>query len=228
MAGDLIGFFVAATLLIIAPGPDTMLVMRNTLRGGRRIGMVTALGTTTGLCVWAVAAGVGLSALLEASRVGYDVLRVLGATYLIWLGVTSLRPGLQRRLRRKRALGSGDVPDRGIAAVAVPAIRITPWRAYLNGTVSDLCNPKIGVFFVAFLPGLIPASASASASARELSFFFGLWFAAETALWLSLFVWLVTRGVGLFSKSSFRRRVEQLTGVVLIGFGIRLATASRS
>ena len=90
MTTALLGFALASTLLILAPGPDSMLVMRNTMRGGRRSGLITACGTMSGLTVWAVAAALGLTALLRVSHVGYDVLRFAGAAYLIWLGAGSL------------------------------------------------------------------------------------------------------------------------------------------
>ena len=86
----LLGFALAATLVILAPGPDSMLVMRNTMRGGRRTGWVTACGTLSGLAVWALAAALGLSALLRVSQLASDALRFCGAAYLIWLGATSL------------------------------------------------------------------------------------------------------------------------------------------
>ena len=90
MTGALLGFALAATLLILAPGPDSMLVIRNTMRGGRTAGWATACGTMSGLAIWALAAALGLSALLRVSHVGYEVLRFAGAGYLIWLGVSSL------------------------------------------------------------------------------------------------------------------------------------------
>src|SRR5271166_4281636 len=167
MTAALLGFAAAATLLILAPGPDSMLVMRNSLRGGRRVGLCTAAGTFTGLMGWAVAATLGLSSLLAASRVGYDLLRFAGAAYLIWLGTTSLWP----RHRRGPNSQLGQLGQLGQAA--------GPWRAYANGVVSNMCNPKIGVFFVAFLPGFIPTGTSV----HELSLLFGVWFALETALW---------------------------------------------
>src|SRR5580693_9666073 len=100
----LLAFALTATLLILAPGPDSMLVMRNTLRGGQRAGWITACGTMSGLAVWAVAAALGLSALLRVSHIGYDVLRFAGGGYLIWLGVTSL--GLVRRRGSGQATGA--------------------------------------------------------------------------------------------------------------------------
>lgn len=210
----LAGFALAATLLILAPGPDTMLVMRNALRGGRRVGLCTAAGTLTGLLSWAVAAALGLSSLLAASRLGYDALRVVGAGYLLWLGVTSLWP------RRRNVHHDGDEHAERKRA-ATPASTLP--RAYLNGVVSNVCNPKIGVFFVAFLPGFIPAGVSV----RDFSFLLGVWFAVGTGVWLAVIIWMVVRGVGWLRRPRMQRRLERITGVVLIGFGLRLATESR-
>src|SRR5215472_4369540 len=92
MTAVLPAFALASTLLIVAPGPDSLLVLRNTLRLGRRAGWVTAGGTLSGLLAWAAAAAFGLSALLRVSHLGYDALRLAGAGYLIWLGVNSLAP----------------------------------------------------------------------------------------------------------------------------------------
>jgi len=91
MAVALLTFLAAAALIIVAPGPDTLLVTRNVFRRGRKSGLVTAAGTVTGLALWSVAAALGLSALLAASEVGYNVARVAGGLYLIWLGVQTLR-----------------------------------------------------------------------------------------------------------------------------------------
>jgi threonine/homoserine/homoserine lactone efflux protein len=214
MTTALSAFAVAATLLILAPGPDSLLVIRNTLRAGSRVGFATTAGTLTGLFSWAVAAGLGLSAVLAASRVGYDVLRGVGAAYLIWLGATSLLPRLRRR-SNPSAQKETTVVER------VPTVSLR--RAYLNGVISNLCNPKIGVFFVAFLPGFIPPGVSV----RAFSLLLGVWFVLETGIWLATLVRMVTHGFGLFSRTRIQRRLEQLTGVVLIGFGIRLATEAR-
>lgn len=117
MITTLLTFALASTLLIVAPGPDSLLVMRNTLRGGRRAGCVTAIGTLSGLLIWAVSAALGLSELLRVSHLGYDIVRFAGAGYLIWLGMSSL--GL---IRRKPA-------DRGhaVPAAPVPTPAAPPW-----------------------------------------------------------------------------------------------------
>jgi len=210
----LLGFALAATLVILAPGPDFMLVMRNTVRGGRRAGWVTGCGTLSGLTVWALAAALGLSALLRVSHVAYDVLRFCGAAYLVWLGVTSLISF--RRNPTDRAGRNADIAALGQAPVR-------PGRAYLNGMLSNLLNPKISVFFMAFLPAFVPAGASAS----QFSLVLGAWFIAETGLWLAVVAWLADRGVRWLRRPTVQRWLERITGIVLIGFGLRLATESR-
>jgi RhtB (resistance to homoserine/threonine) family protein len=206
----LLGFAAASTLLILAPGPDSMLVMRNTMRRGRRAGLITACGTMSGLAIWAVAAALGLSALVRVSHVGYDVLRFAGAAYLIWLGVASF--GLFRGKRASLAAAGQPAPDRAGQA-----------RAYLNGLLSNLFNPKISVFFMAFLPAFIPAGVSTA----QFSLVLGLWFIVETGLWLAVVAWLVGRGARWVQRPSVQRWLGRFTGVVLIGFGIRLATEAR-
>lgn len=234
MTAALLGFALAATLLIMAPGPDTMLVVRNSLRGGSRAGMCTAAGTFTGLLAWALAATFGITSLVAASRAGYDVLRFVGAAYLIWLGVTSLWPRHRAApgpdgTADEPATGPGTVPatvggtGTGATTRPAPARPVGLRRAYINGVVSNLCNPKIGAFFVAFLPAFIPTGVSV----REFSLLLGIWFAIETGIWLSALVWMVRRGVGWLTRPRARRRLEQVTGVVLIGFGLRLATEAR-
>ena len=105
----------------------------------------------------------------------------------------------------------------------LPPATVGLGRAYANGVVSNLCNPKIGAFFVAFLPGFIPVGEPV----RELSLLFGMWFALETGLWLIVLVSMIGNGVVWFSRPKIRRHLERLSGLVLIGFGVRLATEAR-
>jgi len=188
MIATLLAFAVASTLLILAPGPDSLLVMRNTLRNGRRAGWVTASGTLSGLLVWAVAAALGLSALLRVSHLGYDILRFVGASYLIWLGVSSLRLSLRKHASPGTIAKSGEPADATVSGAG--------WgRVYLNGLLSNLFNPKIGVFFISFLPGFIPAGASPT----MFSLAFGLWFIAETGAWLATLAWMVAQASAGYS-----------------------------
>ena len=205
MAVALLTFLAAAALIIVAPGPDTLLVTRNVFRRGRRGGFVTAAGTVTGLALWSVAAALGLSALLAASEVGYNVARVAGGLYLVWLGVQTLR-------------------SHGTAsATATEAAPLPMHRAYLTGVLSNLLNPKIGVFFITFLPGFVPMGAPVGSTAALL----GALFVVETALWLLVLVWLVGNGTGRLSRPGVRRWVDRVSGVVLIGFGVRVVADVR-
>jgi threonine/homoserine/homoserine lactone efflux protein len=219
VAAALLAFALAATLLIVAPGPDSLLVMRNTLRGDRRAGWITAGGTMSGLLIWAASAALGVTELLRVSRLGFDIVRFAGAGYLIWLGMSTL--GLARRRRGERGQ-TGPALD-GPPGPAVPDPVRAGWGVYLNGLLSNVCNPKIGVFFVAFLPGFIPARVPATLFTLGL----GLWFIAETGAWLAVLAWMVARGAGWLRRSAAQRWLERATGVVLIGFGVRLAAETR-
>ena len=126
MTAALPAFALASTLLILAPGPDSLLVLRNTLRHGRRAGWVTASGTMSGLLAWAVAAAFGLSALLRVSHLGYDALRLAGACYLLWLGVSSLWPLRSRHAGPRRRRPPPGQPRRGEIRVAE---RVPQWAA---------------------------------------------------------------------------------------------------
>jgi threonine/homoserine/homoserine lactone efflux protein len=208
MGVALLTFAAAAALVIMAPGPDTLLVTRNFFRGGPKAGLVTSAGTVTGLTLWSGAAALGLSALVAASQVGYDIVRVAGGCYLIWLGVQSLR-------------SRGAASEVGMDPSGPRTQRLV--RVYLNGVLSNLLNPKIGIFFIAFLPEFVPTGAPVSATAAA----FGGLFAVETGLWLAALVWLLQRGAGWLSTDPVRRRIDRATGVLLIGLGLRVATEAR-
>ena len=108
MVAELLAFTATAALIVMLPGPDTLVVVRNLLRGGKRLAGLTVLGVLTGLSVWVITVSLGLSAVLRASHTGYDVLRFVGAAYLVWIGIQSLRsPG--GPLSYRPLLGSGYV-----------------------------------------------------------------------------------------------------------------------
>ena len=196
-------FSLAAALLVLLPGPDTLVILRSIVRGGRRRGVTTMLGIQTGLLVWIVAAVLGLSALLRASQTAYDVLRVVGACYLVWLGVQSLRRrGEQETLvaGRDGLLGTG----------------------YLGGLLSNLLNPKVGVFFVTFLPGFVPHGEPVGST----TLLFGAIFVALNVGYQLPLVLLASRVTTLLGRPGWRRRLELATGAVLIAFGARLAVES--
>jgi threonine/homoserine/homoserine lactone efflux protein len=193
----LAAFSLAAMLIVLLPGPDTLVVLRELMRAGRRRAAQTVAGVLCGLAVWVGAAAFGLSALLRASHTGYVVLKIAGGAYLIWLGVQSLR------LRR----------------LAEPSQRRLLGRGFVAGFATDLLNPKVGVFFVTFLPGFVPHGYSVGA----VSVLFGAIFIAETALYFAVLLAVATPVTRWLGDARLRRRMDAATGAVLIGLGIRLA-----
>jgi RhtB (resistance to homoserine/threonine) family protein len=189
---------------VLLPGPDTLVVVRNLIRGGRRSAALTVTGVLSGLTVWVAAAALGLAALLRASRDGYTALRLVGAVYLIWLGVNSLRA----RTARSNEVQIPDAPRRIVG---------TGYRA---GLATDLLNPKVGVFFVSFLPGFVPAGHAVGLT----SLIFGAIFVVETAMYFALLLLLAARVTKWMSEPRVRRRLDRVTGLVLIGFGLRIAS----
>jgi len=209
--GAVVTFVPAAALLVIAPGPDTLLVLRNSARGGLRAGLATAAGTVTGLLVWAAAAALGLAALLRASEIGYMVIRWAGAAYLVYLGS-------QLIWRSRRGRGDG-----GNAAVSPAVAHTRPLADYLTGAGTNLLNPKVGIFFISFLPVFIPRGVPVAPAALIL----GGIFVAEGIVWLAAIALLGARLHAVVNRPSVRRRMERLTGLVMIGFGVRLALERR-
>jgi len=195
-------FTLAAVLIVLLPGPDTLVVVRGIMRGGRRQGLVTALGNLCGLAVWVAAAALGLAALLRASEVGYEVLRIVGAAYLVWLGVQAWRT----RGRTEHAQGRGGVLGTG----------------YLAGLLTNLLNPKVGVFFVTFLPGFVPRGYPVGAT----SLLFGAIFVVLTALYWVVLLGVAAKVTAWMSTPRVRRRLDAITAAILVGFGVRLVTES--
>lgn len=201
----LVTFILAASLLVVLPGPDSLLVVRSIMLKGRRAAVTTTAGVLSGLAVWVAAAALGLAALLHASHVGYTALRIVGAVYLVTLGVQALRSA-------QRPAASVD-RDRGPGVLGV---------GYRAGLVTNLLNPKIGVFFVTFLPGFVPAGAPVGPTSLLL----GAVFVAEGALYFTVLILLAERLTGVLRRPVVRRRMDRLAGVVLIGFGARLLAES--
>ncbi len=203
----IVAFALVAALLTITPGVDTALVIRNTLAGGRGCGLRTSAGVCSGVLTWGLLSAVGVSAVLTASRVAYDVLRVAGAVYLLFLGVRTLLA-----TRRPRA---GD----GIALAGVPAASVRARAAFRAGLLTNLLNPKVGVFYVTLLPQFIPAGVRVLPASLLLA---GI-HAVEGIVWLGLVTLAVSRARAVMRRPSVRRGLERVTGLVLIGFGARVA-----
>ena len=209
MLTALLTFTVAAGLIVLLPGPDTLVVLRNLLRHGRRRAALTVAGVLTGLTVWVAVAALGLSAVLRASTDAYAALRIAGAVYLLWLGIQSLRA-------RRPALGDAGVftTEGGPASTR----RGLLGSGYGSGLATDLLNPKVGVFFT-FLPGFVPRGESVGTTTLLL----GAVFVAETALYFTVLLLLAGRITGWMAHPRVQRRLDRATGLVLVGFGVRLA-----
>ncbi|MFD5321435.1 LysE family translocator [Streptomyces sp. NPDC127098] len=202
--------FLGACLLVAAsPGPSTVLIIRNSLRG-RRAGLLTVLGNESGVFLWGVFAALGLTALLEASEAAYDVMRVVGAVVLVAFGIQALRAA-----RRSDGASLADA-----AGPADPAAG--GWREYRAGLLLNLANPKAGIFAMAFLPQFVPAGAPHLTTMLALA---AVWAVFETGYYAT-YVWGVGRLRRVLSRPGVRRRLEQVSGGVLIALGVRLAIES--
>lgn len=202
-------FAVAAGLLTIVPGLDTAMILRSAISQGRSNAFATMLGITTGSLIWGVGAAAGVSALLTASEIGFLVVRILGAAYLCWLGVGLVRKALRRQ----------PVPLAG-AATASPLEPLH--RSYCRGLLTNLLNPKVGVFYVAVLPQFIPAGASVLGMGVLLT----LVHVVEGLAWCTLLVLAASRIRVALSRRSTQRAIDAGTGSVLIGFGVKLGLAA--
>lgn len=210
MVVALVSFTLAAVLIVLLPGPDSLVVVRGLVRGGRRGGAATAAGVLCGLAVWVAATSLGLSALLRASQVGYDALKIAGACYLAWIGVRSL---LSVRRTAAEVAAEGDGP-------MAPA-PLLGGSGFTAGFLTDILNPKVGVFFVSFLPGFVPAG---DHSVGWTTLGFGLLFTALTAVYFVGLIAVSGTIATWMGVPRIRRRLDAVTGLVLVGFGVRLAT----
>jgi threonine/homoserine/homoserine lactone efflux protein len=205
--------FVLAVLLISAsPGPAMALIFRRAALRGLRGGVPTVLGLELGLYAWAIFAGAGFAALVAASEVAYLVLRVVGAAVLLYLGGRALLAAW----RDRRSPAPADLPQ--------PAPRRHDWwGAFGEGVVVQLANPKAAVFMIAFYPQFVPADGPVFTTTALLGL---LQITIETALYLTLAAG-VARAGAWFRRPRIRRRLDAVSGSVLVGLGLRVAVSSR-
>jgi threonine/homoserine/homoserine lactone efflux protein len=201
--------FVVAVLLISAsPGPAMALIFRRAAVGGWRSAVPTVLGLELGLYLWALAAAAGFAALVAVSETAYLVLRVVGAAVLLWLGIRAWRS----------AWRGDDAPD----AESMVTGRDW-WKAFGEGVVVQLANPKAAVFMIAFYPQFVPADRPLFATTAGLA---ALQVTIETVFYLTL-AYAVGRAGAFFRRSKVRRRLDAVAGTVLVGLGVRVAVGSR-
>jgi threonine/homoserine/homoserine lactone efflux protein len=197
----LVAFLAVSALVIVTPGQDTALTIRNTLLGGRTAGVFTAIGVSAGQATWTVATSLGVGALLVASEPAFFALKLVGGAYLVFLGVQTL-------WRRGK-----------VVPLARGGERVGSRTALRQGVLSNLGNPKM----LAFFTSLLPQFASSFAGLLAL----GLTFCTMTLVWLSLYSVVITKAGALLGRERVRRTIEAVTGTVLIALGLRLATEAK-
>jgi threonine/homoserine/homoserine lactone efflux protein len=207
MVASLIAFLGVSALVIMTPGQDTALTVRNTLSGGRRGGLFAALGVCSGLTVWTVATSAGLAALLVASEPAFLAVKYVGAAYLLFLGAQAIRDAIR---------GTAHTYDEGDGA---GGRRRSALVFYRQGLISDLGNPKIAVFFSSLLPQF--------GDHFFALLLLGLLFSLMTFLWLAGYAVAVSTMSHLLRRGPVRRALDAVTGTVLGALGLRLAVEQR-
>ena len=202
-------FLGISALVIVTPGQDTVLTIRNTLLGGRSGGTFTAVGVALGQTVWTIAASAGATALLLASEPAFAAVRLVGAAFLVYLGTQTLVAGIRG--------------GPALRADARSAKGLTPAAALRQGVVSNLGNPKMAVFFTSLLPQFVPSGPAAFLNMLGL----GLVFCSMTLGWLSVYALAVSRAGDVLGRPTVRRAIDAVAGTVLIAFGLRLASQQR-
>ncbi|MBK3625985.1 LysE family translocator [Streptomyces sp. MBT49] len=190
-------------VLTMVPGPDMAVVTKRAIASGRQDGLRTVGGIAAGLLLWGALTVAGLAAVLAASATAYTVVKLAGAAYLAFLGVQALAQS-----RRGRSVTT--------ASPATPSGN--PWR---TGLISNVFNPKIAVFYTGLLPTLAPPGVPPHAGMALLV----LVHAALTLVWLGGYVFVLARARSFVERPSVRRAMDRVTGVVLIGFGVKVATS---
>jgi RhtB (resistance to homoserine/threonine) family protein len=209
MAASIPAFLGVAALVLVSPGPDTALVTKNALIHGRRPALATSFGVAVGLLVWTLATALGVAAVVHTSATAFTTLKLVGAAYLVWLGIQALR-----------AAGHG-LPRDGSDAVV--SRRVGARRGFRQGLISNLANPKIAVFFTS----LVPQFVGSGHGVLVPSLLLGALFALMTVIWLCGYALLAARAGGLLTRPRVKAALDRVSGCVLIGLGLRLATERR-
>lgn len=200
--------FLAVSVLIVAiPGVDMALVTQQVLIRGRRAGLLAVAGVVTGSALQATAATFGVSALLAASQPAFTALKTAGAVYLVWLGCQAL-------WRARRSAGEPTGLARGVDG--------SGFRSFRAGLLTNLLNPKIIVFYVTFLPQFVESGPGTTARTALLATVF----LTLASVWLLVYTTLLHHLRAVLSRRAVQRRMEQVTGAVLVGLGVRLAVES--
>lgn len=204
----LLSFAVLAGLLTILPGLDTALVLRSSLTQSRKHAFATAGGIMSGTFAWGAAAAVGAAALLAASEIAFTILKLVGAAYLVYLGISMIVASFRKH------------PE--VAVDATPKPLGSLWGAYGRGALTNLLNPKVGVFYIAIIPQFIPAGVMPLAMGLALAGVHVL----ESLVWFSAIIFATQFARQWLQSPRVSRWIDRVTGGVVIGFGAFLALES--
>ncbi|WP_396329461.1 LysE family translocator [Burkholderia anthina] len=205
------GFFVLAVFLLnVTPGPDTAYIVGRSVAQGRGAGLMSALGISAGCCVHALACAFGLTALLAASAAAFTVIKLVGAAYLIYLGV--------RMLVTKQAAASANADAQATAAKPLRQL-------FMQGFWTNVLNPKVVLFFVSFFPQFV----SADSPHKALAFLaLGSVFVVMSTIWTSVVAWVAGSVTQRFSgKPGVKKWLDRTVGSAFVGLGLRLAASQR-
>ena len=197
MMNSIAAFAVMSLIVTVTPGPDSLLVLRSSLLGGRRTGARVAGGATAGSLAWGICSAAGLPAILAASAQAYRAIQLAGACYLIVLGI-----------RGWRATG-------GHASSSRPERR----PGFRTGLLSNLLNPKVGLFFLAIMPQLIPHHAAVTMYALA----FAVTDMVIAGAWLAIVAWVSDKAGALLRRPRVRTALDRATGIVLVSLGLKVA-----
>jgi len=216
----LVAFVGVAALLTILPGADMALVTRNVLALGRRRTMLTILGIGAGCLIHATASALGISAILATSATAYNVVKTVGAAYLIWLGIQSIRrhPEGAQRPRDLPSDVSGSPRHRDDRSLA--SLRMTAFR---QGFLTNVLNPKVAIFYLTFLPQFIAPGQpvlTRSLMLASIHIVMGLF-------WLTAYAWFIDRLGSVLTRPAVKAWLERVTGGLLVAIGARLAWERR-
>jgi threonine/homoserine/homoserine lactone efflux protein len=192
-------FLAVSLLVVVTPGVDMALVTKNALLHGRSAARATALGVNAGIALWTVAAALGLAAVIAASAPAFTAIKLVGATYLVYLGLRAL-------FRREEV-----------------RVVVARGSAFRQGLASNLLNPKIAVFFTSLLPQFVDARHAHPQDLLAL----GLLFNCIGVVWLLAYAELATRGRNVLTRPRVKRALDRLSGIALVALGVRIATEGR-
>jgi RhtB (resistance to homoserine/threonine) family protein len=206
---DLLVFSGIAAVLTVTPGADTALVTKNAISRGRAAGFATTFGISLGCVVHSIASALGLSAILARSAEAYQIVKVAGAVYLIYIGIRSLWGAYQS--------GAASTAPAGVASPAGTR------RSFAEGLFTNLLNPKVALFYLTFLPQFVKPGESV----LQKSILLASIHIAMGLSWLSLYTLFLGRMKHLLSRSNVKRNLEAITGTLLLALGTRLAFEKR-